>query len=98
MWTASSRKPDMTKSESVKFMVRFTGCNVRRAATTKFGEMKRSSGKVCRPNILMFGDYAWLQERTLAQNHAFDHFLKENSDRNIAVIEMGAGKAIPHYP
>ena len=52
-------------------------------------------GKVCRPNILMFGDYAWLHDRTLAQNHAFDRFIKENSDRNIAVIEMGAGKAIP---
>ena len=52
-------------------------------------------GKISRPNILMFGDYAWLPGRTLAQNHAFDRFLKENSDRRIAVIEMGAGKAIP---
>ncbi len=52
-------------------------------------------GKVCRPNILMFGDYSWLHERTLAQNHAFDRFLKSNSGRRIVVIEMGAGKTIP---
>ena len=52
-------------------------------------------GTVCRPNILMFGDYAWLPSRTLTQNHAFDRFLKENSDRRIAVIEMGAGSTIP---
>jgi NAD-dependent SIR2 family protein deacetylase len=52
-------------------------------------------GKVCRPNILMFGDYAWLYNRTLAQNHAFDRFMKNNSARNIVVIEMGAGNAIP---
>jgi NAD-dependent SIR2 family protein deacetylase len=52
-------------------------------------------GTVCRPNILMFGDYAWLQDRTLKQNQAFDQFLKNNSSRRIAVIELGAGKAIP---
>jgi NAD-dependent SIR2 family protein deacetylase len=52
-------------------------------------------GKVCRPNILMFGDYAWLQERTLRQNHAFDRFLNDNADRRIVVIEMGAGIDIP---
>jgi len=52
-------------------------------------------GKVCRPNILMFGDYAWLHDRTLAQNNSFNQFLKQNSCRRIVVIEMGAGEAIP---
>jgi len=52
-------------------------------------------GKICRPNILMFGDDAWLQERTLAQKHTFDRFLQDNTDRAIAIVEMGAGKAIP---
>ena len=52
-------------------------------------------GKVCRPNILMFGDSSWLSNRTLIQNQAFNQFLKKNSGRRIAVIEMGAGKAIP---
>ncbi|MEI6306630.1 MAG: Sir2 family NAD-dependent protein deacetylase [Deltaproteobacteria bacterium] len=52
-------------------------------------------GKVCRPNIFMFGDYAWLQERTLIQNRIFDQFLKNNSDRRIVVVELGAGSALP---
>lgn len=52
-------------------------------------------GKVCRPNILMFGDWSWLNYRTLIQQNAFNRFLKNNSDRHIAVIEMGAGEAIP---
>jgi NAD-dependent SIR2 family protein deacetylase len=51
-------------------------------------------GTVCRPNILMFGDYSWLHDRTLAQNHAFNRFMKSNTGRRVAVIEMGAGKAI----
>ncbi|MHB8057860.1 MAG: SIR2 family NAD-dependent protein deacylase [Desulfuromonadaceae bacterium] len=51
--------------------------------------------KVCRPNILMFGDNSWLHDRTLQQNRAFDQFLKNNSGRRIVVIEMGAGEAIP---
>lgn len=54
-----------------------------------------SCGKVCRPNILMFGDYSWLEKRTRVQNAAFNQFLKRNADRRIAVIEMGAGEAIP---
>jgi len=28
-------------------------------------------GRVSRPNILMFGDSSWLQERVIEQNHAF---------------------------
>ena len=51
-------------------------------------------GKVCRPNILMFGDSSWLHARTLAQNHAFNRFTKNNSGRRVVVIEMGAGKTI----
>ena len=51
--------------------------------------------KVCRPNILMFGDNLWLHGRTLKQNQAFDRFLKKNSSRRMAVIELGAGTAIP---
>jgi hypothetical protein len=39
--------------------------------------------------------YSWLQDRTLAQNHAFDKFMGNNTGRNIVIIELGAGKAIP---
>jgi NAD-dependent SIR2 family protein deacetylase len=52
-------------------------------------------GEVSRPNILMFGDWSWLPDRTRIQEHRFDTFLADNSDRRIAVIEMGAGGAIP---
>jgi NAD-dependent SIR2 family protein deacetylase len=52
-------------------------------------------GKVSRPNILMFGDWSWLSGRTRVQEHRFDTFLANNADRHIAVIEMGAGSAIP---
>lgn len=52
-------------------------------------------GEISRPNILMFGDCSWLPDRTRIQQHAFDQFLKKNADRHIAVIEMGAGSAIP---
>jgi NAD-dependent SIR2 family protein deacetylase len=52
-------------------------------------------GEVSRPNILMFGDWSWLPDRTRIQEHAFDRFLTSNAERRIAVIEMGAGSAIP---
>jgi NAD-dependent SIR2 family protein deacetylase len=52
-------------------------------------------GEVSRPNILMFGDWSWLPNRTRIQEQKFDRFLKANATRRIAVIEMGAGNAIP---
>jgi NAD-dependent SIR2 family protein deacetylase len=52
-------------------------------------------GDVSRPNILMFGDCSWLPDRTSIQRHRFDRFIEEHADRRIAVIEMGAGSAIP---
>ena len=52
-------------------------------------------GEVSRPNILMFGDWSWLSDQTRIQQFAFDRFLAEQGERRIAVIEMGAGSAIP---
>lgn len=52
-------------------------------------------GEVSRPNILMFGDWAWLPDRTRIQEHRLDTFLADNTDKRIVVIEMGAGNAIP---
>jgi NAD-dependent SIR2 family protein deacetylase len=52
-------------------------------------------GEVSRPNILMFGDWSWLPDRTRIQEHAFDRFLTRHSSHRIVVIEMGAGSAIP---
>lgn len=50
---------------------------------------------VARPNILMFGDYSWIGDRSQAQEERFEAFLEENRQRPMAVIEMGAGTAIP---
>ncbi|MBJ6752523.1 NAD-dependent deacetylase [Geomonas sp. Red421] len=52
-------------------------------------------GRAARPNILMFGDYAWIGERTARQQERFRQFLSRQSGRRIVVVEMGAGTAIP---
>lgn len=54
-----------------------------------------SCQRVARPNILMFGDYSWLHQRTTAQEDNFETFLQLNSAGQLAVVEMGAGSAIP---
>ncbi len=52
-------------------------------------------GGVARPNVLMFGDSTWLSERTDGQEELFGVFLAGNGGRPAAVVEMGAGTAIP---
>ncbi len=51
--------------------------------------------QVARPNILMFGDYSWLPQRSAAQQDNFDQFLSEAGEAPLVVIEMGAGSAVP---
>ncbi len=48
-----------------------------------------------RPNILMFGDYSWLANRTRGQEMRFESFLEQHHQEPLVVIEMGAGTAIP---
>jgi len=55
----------------------------------------RYCGGVARPNILMFGDFSWLPERTRQQERQFDEFLTDHRGDRLAVIELGAGTAIP---
>lgn len=50
-------------------------------------------GSLARPNILMFGDGAWREERTHAQMGALQQALA--GMRRPLVIELGAGRAIP---
>ncbi|MCM8595863.1 Sir2 family NAD-dependent protein deacetylase [Accumulibacter sp.] len=52
----------------------------------------RCSG-IARPNILMFGDWGWLSERSDAQERRLDAWLR-TVDR-LLVIEIGAGTRIP---
>ena len=52
-------------------------------------------GAVARPNILMFGDYGWVGDRSAWQQRAFDEFLADSRGRRLVIVEMGAGTAIP---
>ena len=56
-----------------------------------------SCGAIARPNILMFGDWNWISDRTDIQSAALQRWLDhcEENDYKIAVVEMGAGKAVP---
>lgn len=51
-------------------------------------------GGLARPNILMFGDGAWIAQRTDAQQDRVDQWCAEARPRLVA-IELGAGTAIP---
>ncbi|MEG0486674.1 MAG: Sir2 family NAD-dependent protein deacetylase [Acinetobacter sp.] len=48
---------------------------------------------LARPNILMFDDYNWLNNRTNQQRKNLEHWLKQY--QRPVVIEIGAGTAIP---
>jgi NAD-dependent SIR2 family protein deacetylase len=50
---------------------------------------------VARPNILMFGDGAWLSSRTDGQEARFDDWVQERAGSRLVVVELGAGSAIP---
>jgi NAD-dependent SIR2 family protein deacetylase len=53
--------------------------------------------KIARPNILMFSDWDWLGERSDQQMKRFDHWKTNlaNEKKKVAVIEIGAGTALP---
>jgi NAD-dependent SIR2 family protein deacetylase len=50
---------------------------------------------VARPNILMFGDMAWIPDRSQAQRRRFERFSEAQRDQPAVIVEMGAGTAIP---
>lgn len=54
-------------------------------------------GGLARPNILMFGDWAWIPSRTNRQSEYFRNWLFERDAEKaqIVIIEAGAGKAVP---
>lgn len=52
-------------------------------------------GDIARPNILMFGDYSWISDRSHSQEGRFQQFLAEHEKAPAVIIEMGAGSAIP---
>ncbi len=52
---------------------------------------------IARPNILMFGDWEWISDRTDDQLYLYDRWLSEirNNNLKLAIVEIGAGKAVP---
>ncbi|WP_309110384.1 Sir2 family NAD-dependent protein deacetylase [Saccharothrix sp.] len=53
----------------------------------------RNCGGLARPNILMFGDWAWVPERSRRQSDALAEWRR--GKRNLVVLELGAGLAVP---
>jgi NAD-dependent SIR2 family protein deacetylase len=51
--------------------------------------------RLARPNILMFGDFSWHEERTAAQEKRFAAWQRRNRQKRVVAVEMGAGLAIP---
>ncbi len=52
-------------------------------------------GALARPNILMFGDMAWLPNRSESQRKPLRRWLDEAESARLTVVEMGAGTTIP---
>jgi NAD-dependent SIR2 family protein deacetylase len=52
-------------------------------------------GGLARPNILMFGDGGWLPARTEAQEDRLADWRRALRGQAVAVVECGAGRAIP---
>jgi NAD-dependent SIR2 family protein deacetylase len=50
-------------------------------------------GKMARPNILMFGDWAWVDKYSKRQLDRLTGWLR--SPQRLVVVELGAGKALP---
>ncbi len=54
----------------------------------------RNCGRTARPNILMFGDGAWLPGRSSAQARRLEAFLAAHGPERLAIVEIGAGTAV----
>ena len=54
-----------------------------------------SCGSIARPNILMFSDWGWIQERTAKQKENLTRWIEQYSPSKLLVIELGAGPSIP---
>ena len=50
---------------------------------------------VARPNILMFGDWDWISQRTNVQEQRLGEWMRQQVGKQLVVIECGAGTSIP---
>jgi NAD-dependent SIR2 family protein deacetylase len=54
----------------------------------------KECGRIARPNILMFGDFRFVEKRVDEQLNRFNKWL-DNIDGKLTIVEIGAGKAVP---
>ncbi len=52
-------------------------------------------GRMARPNVLMFGDWNWQPQRGREQALRLRDWLEATEGRTLAIIECGAGTAVP---
>jgi NAD-dependent SIR2 family protein deacetylase len=52
-------------------------------------------GGLARPNVLMFGDGGWCEDRTAEQSARFEQWIGSSVNGPTAVVECGAGLAVP---
>ncbi|MFO0618329.1 MAG: Sir2 family NAD-dependent protein deacetylase [Polyangiaceae bacterium] len=55
----------------------------------------RTCGAIARPNILMFGDFQFDEARHDEQQRRYVEFLGAHRGKRLAVVECGAGTAVP---
>jgi NAD-dependent SIR2 family protein deacetylase len=51
--------------------------------------------KLARPNVLMFGDYNWVDRRCELQQQRYEAWLNSVRGGRLVVIEIGAGTGVP---
>ncbi len=56
---------------------------------------RAKNGELLRPNILMFNDYYWQEDRANAQEQRYQDWLDTLKGKRVVVLEIGAGDAIP---
>ena len=59
------------------------------------GDIPMRGGEVIRPNILMFGDWHWLEGRSAEQDEYFSRWINNTDTSKLVIIEVGAGTSIP---
>ena len=57
----------------------------------------RQCGQTARPNIMMFGDFSWVSDRSHGQQKKLSGWLQQlqKTSARLTVVELGAGTAIP---
>lgn len=57
----------------------------------------RNCRQMARPNILMFGDWSWISDRSHRQGLRLQAWLRRVAEQQqqLAVVEIGAGQAVP---